>query len=245
MIRFENVVKTFGERVVLRNLSFSSQRGEILFVLGTSGTGKSVLLKAIVGLVRVTSGRIFIGEEEVTQKTEEEFFAIRKRCGMVMQNPALLESLNVFENVAYGLRRARPKQLSAEEIKNKVFECLDRVRLRGTEDLYPSEISFGMQKRASIARAIAMSPEILLIDEPTTGLDPVATTAVNQLIQKLSRELNTTSLVVSHDMAGALAIADRILVLDRGEIVAEGTPEQFLKSKVPLVQEFLAEVGAA
>ena len=240
MIRFENVVKTFGERTVLNGITFHVQKGEILFILGTSGTGKSVLLKNIVGLLRPDGGEIWIDNLEVSQISEEDYFPVRKKCGMVFQNPALFDSLSVFENVAFGVRRHL--KLSDREIKARVENCLARVNLIGIEDKRTSEISFGMQKRVSIARTLAVEPEILLFDEPTTGLDPVTTNAINHLIQSLSRELKTTSIVVSHDMHCALDIADRILVLDKGSIVAHGTPDELRKSKVPLVIDFLSEI---
>ena len=185
-------------------------------------------------------GEIWIDGEEVSRLTEEQYLPIRKKCGMVFQHPALFDSLTIYENVAFGLRRHY--QLSEEEIRGKVKRALQLVNLREVEQKRPAQISYGMQKRVSLARTIALEPRILLFDEPTTGLDPVTTTAVNQLILDLSRELKTTSLVVSHDMNCALSIADRIIVLDKGQIVAMGTPTELKKSDVPLVKDFLAEV---
>lgn len=211
-----------------------------MFILGTSGTGKSVLLKNLVGLLTPDEGEIWIDNEEVSQLTEDQYLPIRKKCGMVFQHPALFDSLTIFENVAFGLRRHY--QLSEEEIEQKVTKALSLVHISGVEKKRPAQISYGMQKRVSLARTIALEPKILLFDEPTTGLDPVTTTAVNKLIQDLSRELKTTSLVVSHDMNCALSIADRIVVLDKGSIVALGTPQELKKSTHPLVKDFLAEV---
>lgn len=239
MIRFENVVKSFGERTVLKNISFSVPKGQILFILGTSGTGKSVLLKNIVGLLRPNSGQIWIDDEEVTQLSEEAYLPIRRKCGMVFQHPALFDSLSVYENVAFGLRRHF--QMPESEIRQRVKECLDLVNLDDIGEKLPQQISYGMQKRVSLARTVAVGPEILLFDEPTTGLDPVTTNAVNQLIFDLSRRLKTTSLVVSHDMQCALAIADHIIVLDKGEIVDQGSPDELKKSSHPLTRDFLAE----
>jgi phospholipid/cholesterol/gamma-HCH transport system ATP-binding protein len=161
---------------------------------------------------------------------------------MVFQHPALLDSLTVFENVAFGLRKHY--QMPEDKIKARVRECLSLVNLSGIEQKMPSEISYGMQKRVSLARTVAIEPKLLLFDEPTTGLDPVTTNAVNRLIQDLSRQLKTTSIVVSHDMGCALEIADRIIVLDKGEIVDQGTPEELKKSRQPLVKDFLAEILA-
>jgi phospholipid/cholesterol/gamma-HCH transport system ATP-binding protein len=239
MIRFEKLVKTFGERAVLKGISFEIQEGEILFILGTSGTGKSVLLKNIVGLLRPDAGEIWIDGQEVSKIPEEDYFPIRKKCGMVFQHPALFDSLTVFENVAFGLRRHM--HLAETEVSARVEKSLALVNLAGVEGRMPAEISYGMQKRVSLARTLALEPKILLFDEPTTGLDPVTTNAVNQLIFDLSRKLKTTSVVVSHDMHCALAIADRILVLDQGEIVAQGSPEELKSSPHPLVRDFLAE----
>jgi phospholipid/cholesterol/gamma-HCH transport system ATP-binding protein len=240
MIAFENLVKKFGDRTILKGVSLKIKKGEILFVLGTSGTGKSVLLKNIVGLLRPDEGQIWIDGVEVSQLSEKEYNQIRKKCGMVFQQPALFDSLTVFENVAFGLRR-HYREMSEEEIKQKVAQALKRVNLNSIEEKMPSQISYGMQKRVSIARTIALSPQVLLFDEPTTGLDPISTNTVNKLIQNLSRELSTTSVVVSHDMRCALEIADRIVVMDKGNIVEQGTPEQLKSSKVELVQDFLRE----
>lgn len=241
MISFQNVVKKFGDRTVLKGISFEIQQGEILFILGTSGTGKSVLLKNLVGLMKPDGGSIFIDQDEVSKFTEEQYFPIRKKCGMVFQHPALFDSLTIYENIAFGLRKHY--RLPEDEIRERVMKCLKLVNL--DEDVaqkLPAEISYGMQKRVSLARTVAIEPQILLFDEPTTGLDPVTTNAVNQLILDLSRKLKTTSLVVSHDMQCALDIADRIIVLDKGQIVDQGTPEELKKSKEPLVKDFLSEV---
>jgi phospholipid/cholesterol/gamma-HCH transport system ATP-binding protein len=240
VIRFHQLVKRFGDRTVLKGISFEVSRGEILFVLGTSGTGKSVLLKNIVGLLRPDQGQIWIDGQEVSQISEEEYFPIRKKCGMVFQHPALFDSLTVFENVAFGLRRHM--KVSDEDLRSRVEHCLSLVKLKGIESKTPSQISYGMQKRVSLARTLALEPEILLFDEPTTGLDPMTTNAVNQLIFELSRKLNTTSIVVSHDMQCALDIADRVIVLDQGEIIAQGTPADLRNSSHPLVRDFLMEV---
>lgn len=244
MIRFDNVVKSFGERTILKGVSFEVQQGEILFILGTSGTGKSVLLKNIVGLLRPTSGEIWINGDEVSQLSEEQYFPVRKICGMVFQHPALFDSLTIFENVAFGLRRHFP-EMTEQQIQEKVTTSLSLVGIHDVESKMPAQLSYGMQKRVSLARTVAIGPRILLFDEPTTGLDPVTTNAVNKLIQDLSRKLKTTSLVVSHDMHCALDIADRIIVLDKGNIVEQGTPEELKKSEHPLVKDFLLEALSA
>jgi phospholipid/cholesterol/gamma-HCH transport system ATP-binding protein len=240
LISFQNVRKSFGEREILKGISFEVPEGDIFFILGTSGTGKSVLLKNLVGLLKPTSGEIFIDGEEISHLEEMELMPIRRKCGMVFQQPALFDSLTVFENVAFGLRKHQP-ELNESQVSERVKECLNLVHLQGIETKMPQAISYGMQKRVSLARTIAVNPRILLFDEPTTGLDPVTTHAINHLIQELSRKLKTTSMVVSHDMQCALDIADRILVLDKGEIVDQGPPEALKKSSHPLVQDFLRE----
>lgn len=240
MIRFKNVTKSFGSHQVLKGISFEVKESEILFILGTSGTGKSVLLKNIVGLLKPDNGEIWIDGEEVSHFSEQQFFPIRKKCGMVFQHPALFDSLTVFENIAYGLRRQF--KFTEDDIEQRVLKSLSLVHLKDINEKLPSEISYGMQKRVSLARTVAIEPKILLFDEPTTGLDPITTNAINRLIFDLSRELKTTSLVVSHDMHCALDIADRIIVLDKGEIIEQGSPDELKNSSVILVQEFLKEI---
>ncbi|MBC7692525.1 MAG: ATP-binding cassette domain-containing protein [Methylotenera sp.] len=246
-IRFDHVTKSFGPKTILNDVSFEVAEGEILFVLGKSGMGKSVTLKHIVGVMKPSTGKVYIGSTDVTQLDDEGLARIRRKCGMVFQQPALLDSLTIYENVSFGLRtpgyvRSLERPLTEMEIREKVIAKLRLVHL-GTEilDRKPPEISYGMQKRVSLARTLAPSPEILLFDEPTTGLDPISTRAVNQLILELSRQLKVTSVVVSHDMACALEIADRILVLDQARILALNTVPEIKRSKIPLIQEFLEE----
>lgn len=240
MIEFKNLVKKFGERTVLKGISFSIRKGEILFILGTSGTGKSVLLKNLVGLMRPDGGEIWIDGEETSGYSEQEYLRVRRKVGMVFQQPALFDSLTVYDNIAFGLRRL--ERLPEDQIGRRVAEALKAVHLAGIEDKFPPQLSYGMQKRVSLARTVALNPQVLLFDEPTTGLDPVTTTAVNLLIRELSRSLQTTSIVVSHDMNCALSIADRIIVLDQGQIVDQGSPDEMKRSQVPLVRDFLSEV---
>ena len=249
-IRFENVSKSFGPKNILQDVSFAVSRGEILFVLGKSGMGKSVTLKHIVGVMKPDKGKVFVDDQDVTIMSDGALADIRRKCGMVFQHPALLDSLTIYENVSFGLRtpqytRTLPQPLTEAEIREIVISKLKLVHL-GTEILErkPIEISYGMQKRVSLARTLAPGPEYLLFDEPTTGLDPITTTAVNDLIFELSRKLKVTSVVVSHDMSCALKIADRILVLDQGGILAIETVPMIKRSTIPLIQEFMAETLA-
>jgi phospholipid/cholesterol/gamma-HCH transport system ATP-binding protein len=250
-IRFENVSKGFGpperRKTILHEVSFEVKTGEILFILGKSGMGKSVTLKHIVGVLKPDSGKVYVDGTDVNSLDENGLADIRRKCGMVFQHPALLDSLSIFQNVSFGLRtpqylRSLPKPLTEDEIRTIVLEKLKLVNL-GADVLerMPPEISYGMQKRVSLARTLAPGPSYLLFDEPTTGLDPITTTAVNDLIYDLSRQLKVTSVVVSHDMACALKIADRILILDQAKILALGTPDEMKRSQVPLIRDFLAE----
>jgi len=241
VIEFKEVSKQFGSKVVLDCVNFRVSEGQILFVIGRSGMGKSVLLKHIVGLLQPNAGEVWVDGKEVSQLPERDYFDVRKTCGMVFQHPALLDSMSVYENVAFGIRAHRFCE-SEEEIEARVVEKLKLVNLK--RDLFarfPSELSFGIQKRVSIARTIAIEPKYLLFDEPTTGQDPIATTAINQLILRLAQTLKVTCLVVSHDMHCALDIADRIILLDQGRIVDEGTPDEMIGSSQPVTVEFMRE----
>jgi phospholipid/cholesterol/gamma-HCH transport system ATP-binding protein len=249
-IRFESVTKSFGPKTILRDVSFEVKKGEIVFILGKSGMGKSVTLKHIVGVLKPDEGRVFVDEKDVSNLTPIELSDVRRQCGMVFQHPALLDSLTIYDNVSFGLRtpqytRTLPRPLTEEEIRAQVIEKLHLVNLSADIlERRPPEISYGMQKRVSLARTIAPGPAYLLFDEPTTGLDPITTTAVNDLIFELSRKLKVTSVVVSHDMQCALKIADRILVLDQAGILAYDTVAQIKRSQETLIREFLEETLA-
>lgn len=253
-IRFENVSKTFGTKQILNDVSFEVNRGEILFILGKSGMGKSVTLKHIIGVYAPDAGKVFVDQYEVsamnTDARMDELTLVRQRCGMVFQHPALLDSLTNFENIAFGLRSSQyqeknGKKLSEDEINAIVHEKLALVHLDPEIlSLFPHEVSYGVQKRVSMARTLAPGPEYLLFDEPTTGLDPLSTSSINELINELSRKLKVTSIIVSHDMACALSIADQILFLDQGKILLLAPPKEVVKSTIPLVQDFFKETMA-
>lgn len=240
-IIFKNVSKAFGPKRVLDDVSFTVNTGEIMFILGRSGMGKSVTLKNIVGLLKPDSGSVSVESMMINELDEDGLSEARKVCGMVFQHPALLDSLTIYQNVAFGLR-GLPKYDSEEKRRARVLECLGLVHLDDSIlNRKPPEISYGMQKRVSLARTLAPGPRYLLFDEPTTGLDPITTNAINELIFELSRSLKVTSLVVSHDMGCALRIADRVLVLDTGKIMALGTVEEIKQHPSPLIRDFLME----
>ena len=253
-IRFEHVSKKFGPKQILDDVSFEVERGEIMFVLGKSGMGKSVTLKHIIGVFAPDAGNVFVDQFEVsamnTPETIDDLTLVRQRCGMVFHHPALLDSLTHFENIAFGLRSKQYQQkigknLTEEEIRALVLEDLALVHLDPEIlDLYPHEVSYGVQKRVSMARTLAPGPEYLLFDEPTTGLDPLSTSSINELIYELSRKLKVTSIIVSHDMACALSIADKIMFLDQGKILLMAPPREVVKSDIPLVQDFFKETMA-
>ena len=237
MIRFDNVVKKFEGRAVLDGVSFEVQKGEILVIVGPSGTGKSVTLKHLVRLLTPTSGSVWLDDIEISSATGKTLEAVRERFGYLFQGGALLGWLTVAENVALPLRERT--RLSEAEIEMRVVKALDAVELLPAADRYPSEISGGMQKRAGLARAIVRQSDIILYDEPTSGLDPVTSVTINRLIRRLNKERGITSIVVTHDLQGALLFADRLLMLKNGHVVTIATPEEFVHSSIPDVQDFL------
>ena len=237
MIRVEGVSKSFGERHVLRHCSLQVDRGETLVVIGASGTGKSTLLRIVIGLVAPDAGRVLVDGQDVHALPPRELRRIRARMGYLFQSGALVNWLTVGENIALPLvevlRWPKPRADA------KIEEVLALVGLSGTRDLYPSQVSGGMRKRAALARSLATNPEILLYDEPTTGLDPVTAHIIDQVINDLRGKLGVTSIVVSHDMAGTFRVADRIAMLYDGRIIAQGGPDEFRDSADPLVRQFV------
>jgi phospholipid/cholesterol/gamma-HCH transport system ATP-binding protein len=237
MIRFEDIHKSFGPKRVLNGLDLAIRKGETLVVIGQSGSGKSVLLKILIGILDPDRGRVFVEEAEVTAQGREERQATARKFGMLFQAAALFDSLNVGENVAFGLRRRT--DLDEAAIAAIVSESLAQVGLQGIERLMPYELSGGMRKRVGLARAIAYRPEIILYDEPSTGLDPIRADAINDLILVLQKEMGVTSIVITHDMVSANKVADRIAMLYDGRIIAVGTPGEIRGSADPVVQQFL------
>ena len=237
MIRFENVVKKFDGRAVLDGVSFEVAKGEVLAVVGPSGTGKSVTLKHLVRLLTPTSGKVWLEDVEISAASGRTLEAVRERFGYLFQGGALLGWLTVAENVALPLRERL--RLPDGEVESRVAEALAAVEMLDAADRYPAEISGGMQKRAGLARAIVRHSDIILYDEPTSGLDPVTSVTINRLIRRLNRKRGITSIVVTHDLQGALLFADRILMLKNGHVVELSAPETFVRSTNLEVREFL------
>lgn len=237
MIKIENLHKSFRDKKVLNGVNLEIQSGETIVIIGRSGCGKSVLLKHIIGLLRPDKGKIFIDGEDITSYTNERLYKLRQRFGMLFQASALFDSLTVEENVGLGLREHR--LLPEDKIKEKVQEKLRVVGLSGVEHSRPAQLSGGMKKRVGLARAIAMDPDFVLYDEPTTGLDPIMADAINDLIINLRNKLSITSIAVTHDIVSASKIADRIAMLYQGKIIVAGTPEKIKNSDNPVVQQFI------
>lgn len=236
-ISLQNLRKSFGDKVVLRDMSLDVQRGESVVIVGGSGTGKSVTLKHIIGLMQPDSGHVYVEGQDLCCMTSLEINRFRRRFGMAFQEGALFDSMSVFENIAFPLRRQA--EMTEEQIRTRVEECLDQVHLVGVANKRPSELSGGMRRRVGFARAISVRPAILLFDEPTTGLDPVISDVIADLILEMDTTLNTTTVTITHDMKVAFKIADRVAMLHRGQIIEEGTPEEFQASTNPIVQQFI------
>lgn len=237
-IELRGVHKSFGANHVLRGIDVTIRPGEIFTMLGGSGSGKSVSLKHMIGLLHPDRGCVFVAGREVTDLSEEEWVDVRRRIGFVFQGAALFDSLSVYENVAYGLREHR--RWPEERVTARVAECLEAVGLEDTEWLMPAELSGGMRKRVGVARAIALEPEAILYDEPTTGLDPANAGRIGELIRSLQERLRVTSVVVTHDLALCFAISHRVALLKDGHLVAEGSVEEMRRSRNADVREFLA-----
>ncbi|GBG58056.1 peptide ABC transporter ATP-binding protein [Sporomusaceae bacterium FL31] len=237
MIKLINISMNYQGKQVLDNINLEIATGETMVIIGPSGSGKSTLLRLIVGLVRPTSGEIWIDGQEISQLKEAELNQIRLRMGMVFQYSALFDSMSVGENVAFGLRQHT--QMTEAEIAKVVSRKLRMVGLFGKENVMPNELSGGMKKRVSLARAIAVNPQIVLYDEPTAGLDPVMSGKIDRLITSTRRIMGVTSVVVTHHMSSAFNIADRIAMIYGGQIIELGSVEQFKQSENPIVQQFI------
>jgi phospholipid/cholesterol/gamma-HCH transport system ATP-binding protein len=240
-IRFHELHKAFGEKQVLRGLDLDVRRGESVVVLGGSGSGKSVLLRHTIGLHRPDRGEVWVDGAEITCLSEDELIETRKKVGMLFQAGALFDSMTVEDNVAYALREHT--DMSDEKTRTRVREVLQLVELENVEELMPADLSGGMRKRVALARAIALAPQAILYDEPTTGLDPITANTINQLICSLQKRLGVTSVVVTHDIHSAFAVGDRIAFLHDGRIHFHGPVEEAKRSSEPLLRNFLLGGG--
>jgi phospholipid/cholesterol/gamma-HCH transport system ATP-binding protein len=237
MIEIRNLYKAFGKQMVINNLSLNVARGETKVVIGRSGVGKTVLLRCIVGLVRPDSGSIKINGVEVTDLVEKEYDRLRKEIGVVFQGGALFDSMNVGENVGFVLNEFM--DLDQKTVQARVRDALGMVGLKDVESMMPSALSGGMRKRVSLARVLCMEPHIILYDEPTTGVDPITAAAINHLIVEMRDKLKVTSIVVTHDMNSAYMVADSIAMFYKGQIIADGSPEDIKNSNHPVIQQFI------
>ena len=241
-VRLDGVTKAFGERLVLNDVSFDVQEGRGFVILGRSGTGKSVTLRHIIGLVRPDKGRVFVKGEEISSLEGEALSNVRKQIGFLFQNAALFDSITVGENVAFPLRRH--SRLRDSEIRDRAREKLAAVGLEGEYDKMPADLSGGMRKRAGLARALALDPRLLLVDEPSAGLDPITADEIDELLLGLKRDGGTTVIVVTHNMPSARKLGDELVMLHEGRIVAHGTPQELDGSTNELVRAFMTSANA-
>ncbi len=237
-IRLQGIHKSFGPKHVLTGLDLDIAEGESLVILGGSGSGKSVLLKHIIGLLQPDEGTVEVDGVDLSTLGQRQLIEFRRRFGMSFQEGALFDSMTVWQNIAFPLQRARPR-IATADISARVEQCLESVGLQGVDDKVPAELSGGMRRRVGFARAIALQPQILLFDEPTTGLDPVMTAVIDEVINNLRRRLGSTTITITHDLTSAFRIADRIAMLHRGQILAVAPPDEFRASDDPRLQQFL------
>lgn len=235
-VEFRDVYKAYGTKQVLRGVNLKVYRGEVLVILGGSGSGKSVTLRHMLGLEAPDAGRVIVEDEDVTDLPEEELYRVRKKFGMLFQSGALFDSMSVFENIAFPLREHT--EMSEEEIGRSVREKLELVNLPNTSHLMPTDLSGGMRKRVGLARSIVLDPKMILYDEPTTGLDPITSQKINELIIDLQSKLNVTSVVVTHDIQSAFSVGDRIAFLNKGVFEWVGSMEEARDAEHPVLREF-------
>jgi phospholipid/cholesterol/gamma-HCH transport system ATP-binding protein len=237
VISFRNLKKSFGPKHILRGVSFDVSDGEVFFIIGQSGAGKSVMTKHLVGLLAPDDGEIWLDGEEISRFDEERMYGVRKKCAMVFQHSTLFDSMTCLDNVALPLRKHRG--MSHGEAREAARTRLVQVHMAAFADRYPTELGDGMRKRVAIARALTLEPRYVLFDEPTTSLDPVSARRVDKLIRELSDTLRVTSIVVSHDLTSIFTIADRIVMLYQGEVRLLGTPDDFKASRDPIIDQFI------
>ena len=237
MVKVAKIQKSFGRQIVLKDISFEVSEGESVAIIGRSGTGKSVLIKHLVGLLNPDSGEVFIESESIVDMAERRLMKVRQKFGMLFQEAALFDSMNVFENIAFPLRRAG--LTDAKEIRQLIGDVLGLVELPGTEGKLPSELSGGMKKRVGLARAIVHHPKIILYDEPTTGLDPVVSDSIDQLMMRVRDQYNVTSIVITHDMRCARRMGQRIIYLVEGKVYLDAPASEVFNSHDPVVNRFI------
>jgi len=237
IIELKNISKSFGKKIILDNMNYKIVKGKTTILMGLSGTGKSVTLKIILGLIKEDSGEVFYKNNNISNLSKNERKNILKDFGMVFQNGALFDSLTMFENVAFPLRNE--KKYSEKEIEEKVLNILDLVGLQGGENKLPAELSGGMIKRVGLARALVYNPEVMLYDEPTTGLDPVMSDVIENLIENMQEKYSHTNIIISHSVKSSFRLGDYIAFLYKGKILEYGTPEEISKSTNPILQQFL------
>jgi len=236
MINIKQLCKSFGDNRVLNNITFDMVEGQSLAIVGQSGTGKSVLLKNMIGLMKPDSGEVWIDDELISSLSFKQLQKVRTKIGMVFQSGALFDSLTVGDNIGLGLKKLT--NLNINEQKDRILESLSEVNLEGTENLMPAELSGGMRKRVGIARAIAIRPKYLFYDEPTTGLDPIMTDIINKLIVKFQKEYNMTSLIITHETRTIFDVAEKVIMLDDGKIIYNGETNKIKENETPLIKRF-------
>lgn len=238
LIEFKGIAKAFGSNHVLRGVDLTVNPGEVFFIIGQSGAGKSVLVKHLVGLIRPDEGRIFLDGVDITDYSERQLYDVRKRCAMVFQNSTLFDSMTLLDNVALPFRKHR--NVDTKEARRLAMEKLKLVGMAEFHDRYPADFGDGMRKKVAIARALTLDPEYVIFDEPTTGIDPISAAMVDKLIRHLADHHGVTSIVISHDLRSIFGIADRIAMLYKGVFILDGTREDFKKSPDPIVQQFIS-----
>ncbi|MFT4703212.1 MAG: phospholipid/cholesterol/gamma-HCH transport system ATP-binding protein [Bradymonadia bacterium] len=237
MIDFIDIHKAFGPKKVLQGATLSVDRGQVMFIIGASGVGKSVLVKHLVGLLKPDQGQILLDGQDITHLTEEQFYPVRKRCAMVFQNSTLFDSMTLLDNVALPIRKHQ--NVSIKEARVRAREKLALVNMENEGERYPADFGDGMRKKVAIARALTLSPEFVIFDEPTTGIDPISANIVDRLIRDLSDRLGVTSIVVSHDLRSIFSVADRVAMLYQGKFVLDGPPDVYRTTDDPVVHQFI------
>lgn len=237
MIQFEDIWKAFGPKQVLRGVTMTVGTGQIMFIVGSSGAGKSVLVKHLIGLIRPDRGRVYLDGRDVTDLSERAFFAVRKRCAMVFQNATLFDSMTLLDNVALPIRKH--KHVGVRQAREEAMVKLALVDMAPFANKYPADFGDGMRKKVAIARALTLEPEYIIFDEPTTGVDPISARIVDQVIVDLSRRTGVTSIVISHDLRSIFGVADRIAFLYKGKVRLDGTRADFRESDDPIIDQFI------